>query len=102
MQITNRIACPRCKQQDATTLAGQKQTLLASYGQVTAQQFVQQALTIAKNERKSEVAFPELLREDAEVGIVGANFVVNYTCRCSNCGFTITFQRSVDALTAGS
>lgn len=102
MQMTNRTACPRCTKQDTDALTDQKQALLATYGQATAQDFVQQALTIARSERRMERDFPELLREDIEIGVVGASFVVDYRAKCSNCGFGITFKRSVDALTAGS
>lgn len=106
MRTTNRISCPNCAQVEQSKQNAEKQTLMASYGQVPVQQFVQQTLTLAASMRKLAKDMPETFVEDIEVGVLlqitGDVFVTAYRGRCSVCGFTITHNHTQPVMEAGA
>jgi hypothetical protein len=89
MSANNWTWCPQCQSRREDGIKKQQEAVAASYGKVSAQEY----LALVEQVKKPPEA-RRTLREDYEVGVHDANFEIDYSCSCAECGLTFYFKET--------
>jgi hypothetical protein len=94
MSADNWATCPKCKRAAITEKERLLEEAAKAYGKVPPAEWK----TLTENASKLETG-NETLREDYELGVDSdGNFSVGYSCRCSECTFQFSFQKTEQAM----
>lgn len=87
MSADNWTNCPKCKIKHDSDSEAEKLELGKAYGKIPSDEYLSRF-----NEFKSPKPLDDTLREDYEIGIFKGKFSVDYSARCSVCGFKKSFK----------
>ncbi|HNT78168.1 MAG TPA: hypothetical protein PKH77_24405 [Anaerolineae bacterium] len=80
--------CPKCKEKAQAEKDAARQAATEKYGKLPIAEWV-----ALRDKSEQEIALPQTLREDWELGIVEDRFEVTYTATCSECKFKFKFEQ---------
>lgn len=90
MSADNWTICPKCKIKNDK--ANEKHILdtAAKYGKIPVEEYIQLA-----KETEMPIILKPTLREDYEIGMAEKGFYVSYSCQCTECGFSFSYERKI-------
>lgn len=88
MSANNWIICPKCQAKAEKTHQKKRAKVLASYGQVSREEYEEALSKVPDKPASLETTF----REDYEIGLDGDDFMVVYRGSCGVCDFRHAFD----------
>jgi hypothetical protein len=89
MSADNWMKCPQCLRDIGNAKSAEIRSAEQSYGKIPYTEF----LALTKKSQMS-IELDETLREDWEIGMnEDGTFFVDYSCRCTKCGFNYNFKQ---------